>query len=295
MIEKLDDTRPLPVILKAVPDELLSSWLQRHAVFYGLTQSEFLRHLLPESAGRLLRAIDMRLPRSAAERLGRFFRCDHAEIRRMTHYDLAEATRWFLSPEPIQFCPSCRPRTLELGGKDAVLRGAQRGWRITCSVCGAKLSQLPETGEDDWRGADAEIAPAIWEEAAEGERLLEQFLTRSDEAAAAAVAAFRMLLVPRPHLPNAHPEQDYKLRAVDALLPGVDALAAKNNVPSRWKNHVIAPLRIRSSLLAGFRRLLEKPRPRFHILRSVTLGHYRLRLETLGEQATPILGPLWFS
>jgi predicted site-specific integrase-resolvase len=47
--------------------------------------------------------------------------------------------------------------------------------------------------------------------------------------------------------------------------------------------------------LAGFRRLLEKPRPRFHILRSVTLGSYRLRLETLGDQAAPILGPLWFS
>ena len=60
---------------------------------------------------------------------------------------------------------------------------------------------------------------------------------------------------------------------------------------TRWKNHVIAPLRVRATLLAGFQRLLEKPRPRFHILRSVTVGHYRLRLETLGEQATSILGP----
>ncbi|MGO9431565.1 TniQ family protein [Rhodoblastus sp.] len=297
MIEKLDHAKPLPVILKPVPDELLSSWLRRHATFYGLKQSEFLRHLLSDSAGRLLRVIDMQLPQSAAERLGRFLRCDQAEILRMTHWDLATEARWFVSPEPIQFCPACRSRALELGGQDAVLRGAQRGWRITCSLCGAKLSQLPKTGEDDWRGigADVEIPTAIWEEAAEGERLLEQFLTKNDEAAAAAVATFRMLLVPRPHLPNAHPEQDYKLRAVDALLPGIDAFAAQNNIPCRWTNHVIAPLRIRSSLLAGFRRLLEKPRPRFHILRSVTLGHYRLRLETLGEQATPILGPLWFS
>jgi hypothetical protein len=145
-----------------------------------------------------LRTIDTQLLRSAAEKLGHFFRCDQAEILSMTHCDLAEATRWFVSPEPIQFCPSCRSRTQELGGQDAVLRGAQRGWRITCSVCGAKLSQLPETGDDDWRGADVEIAPAIWKEAAEGERLLEQFLTLSDEAAAAALAAFRMLLVPRP-------------------------------------------------------------------------------------------------
>ena len=77
------------------------------------------------------------------------------------------------------------------------------------------------------------ITNKTWDDALEGEALLDHFLTANEESAAAALAAFRMLL--------------------------------------------------------------EKPRPRFHILRSVTLGHYRLRLETLGEQATPILGPLWFS
>ncbi len=149
MIEKLDDAKPLPIILKPVPDELLSWWLQRHAAFYGLKQSEFLRHLLPDSTGRLLHVIDMQLPQSAAERLGRFFRCDQAEIRRMTHRDLAKEARWFVSPEPIQFCPACRSRALDLGGQEAVLRGSQRKWRITCSLCGSKLSPVPKTGEDD--------------------------------------------------------------------------------------------------------------------------------------------------
>jgi hypothetical protein len=31
------NAKPLPVVLKAARDELLSSWLARHARFYGVT------------------------------------------------------------------------------------------------------------------------------------------------------------------------------------------------------------------------------------------------------------------
>jgi len=33
--------RPLPAVLKPVADELLSSWLVRHAAYYGVTASFF--------------------------------------------------------------------------------------------------------------------------------------------------------------------------------------------------------------------------------------------------------------
>ena len=33
------NAKPLPVVLKAARDELLSSWLARHARFYGVTGS----------------------------------------------------------------------------------------------------------------------------------------------------------------------------------------------------------------------------------------------------------------
>ncbi|MGA8170530.1 MAG: TniQ family protein [Methylocystis sp.] len=297
MIKRLDDAKPLPVILKPVPDELLSSWLSRHAAFYGMEQLEFLRHLLPDSHVRRLHAVDTDLSQSAAEKLGHFFRRDQAEVRRMTHCDLAREAKWFISPEPIQSCPSCRSRAPDFERQEAILRNSQRGWRITCSLCGRALAPLSASDDIDigTESADTDVSPSTWDEAVEGERLLNQFLTDNEKAAAAAVAAFRMLLVPRPRLPSMAAWQPCKLHAVDALAPGFDALAERKNAGIRWKNHVIAPLRVRATLLAGFQRLLEKPRPRFHILRSVTLGHYRLRLETLGEQATPILGPLWFS
>ena len=36
--------RPFPVVLPALPDELLSSWFQRHANFYGVSGGWLLRH-----------------------------------------------------------------------------------------------------------------------------------------------------------------------------------------------------------------------------------------------------------
>ena len=38
MIDGEDDAHmPLPVVLRPVEDELLSSWLARHAAYYGVT------------------------------------------------------------------------------------------------------------------------------------------------------------------------------------------------------------------------------------------------------------------
>jgi hypothetical protein len=35
----------LPVVLKAQPDEILSSWLHCHTIFYGLTEPMFISWL----------------------------------------------------------------------------------------------------------------------------------------------------------------------------------------------------------------------------------------------------------
>ena len=39
------NAKPLPVVLKAARDELLSSWLARHAKFYGVTGPFFAKWL----------------------------------------------------------------------------------------------------------------------------------------------------------------------------------------------------------------------------------------------------------
>ena len=50
--------RPLPVVLDPTPDELLSSWLHRHAAFYGLTEPMLISWLKLES--KKLRSLDFR-------------------------------------------------------------------------------------------------------------------------------------------------------------------------------------------------------------------------------------------
>ena len=47
MIDGEDDAhRPLPVVLRPVEDELLSSWLARHAAYYGVTGPFFAKWLM---------------------------------------------------------------------------------------------------------------------------------------------------------------------------------------------------------------------------------------------------------
>ena len=58
------NAKPLPVVLKAARDELLSSWLARHARFYGVTGSFFAKWL-----GLRLQTLRTRLsPRLGASR-----------------------------------------------------------------------------------------------------------------------------------------------------------------------------------------------------------------------------------
>ena len=212
----------------------------------------------------------------------------------MTHSDLANGARWFLSQKPIQTCNPCRLRPLDLNAREASPRYSYRGWRITCPLCSSKLSALPVGDDAQQDGADPHPPAAAWDEAHEGERRLDQFLT-ADETAASAVAAFRMLLVPRASPLVEIDRARFMPRAIGAIVPWFDECAKQPKMSDGWKNHLIVPLPLRVGMLVGFRWLLEKPRPRFHILRSITLGNYRLQLETLGAKATPILGPLWFS
>jgi hypothetical protein len=59
MTEGLEPRRQLPIILLPVSDELLYSWITRHATFYGVPPLIMLRHCLPEASS--LRAADFRL------------------------------------------------------------------------------------------------------------------------------------------------------------------------------------------------------------------------------------------
>ena len=79
------NAKPLPVVLKAARDELLSSWLARHARFYGVTGPFFAKWL---GLGDIrLSALDYRLGLGQVARLAEKFRCDPTALIDMTHID----------------------------------------------------------------------------------------------------------------------------------------------------------------------------------------------------------------
>jgi hypothetical protein len=100
-----------------------------------------------------------------------------------------------------------------------------------------------------------------------------------------------MLLVPRHGPFGDDHRQGPRPRALGVLVPGFEDIIAHYE----WAKHVMVPLQARPALLAGFRRLIEKPRPKFWILCAAMVGAYRLRFETLAANATPVLGRLKFS
>lgn len=83
MIVSRGAIRPLPVVLPALPNELLSSWLRRHADFYRVSGRIMLRHCLPDASS--LRELDLSLTDCDQNRLGEMLRCDPLAIRNMTH------------------------------------------------------------------------------------------------------------------------------------------------------------------------------------------------------------------
>lgn len=75
--------RPLPVVLRPQPDELLSSWLKRHAAYYGVTRRRMLDHvgILPLS----VEALDREITLGQQIMLAGYFRRQPCEIAAMSY------------------------------------------------------------------------------------------------------------------------------------------------------------------------------------------------------------------
>lgn len=97
--------RRLPVRLPPHSDELLSSWIGRHAAFYAVPPLVMLRHCLPEAPS--LRAADLHLSSDQEARLANIFGTEPAAVHRITFVNVAEPSRRLIATRPTQFCPSC--------------------------------------------------------------------------------------------------------------------------------------------------------------------------------------------
>jgi len=129
----------LPVVLPPVTGELFSSWIARHAAFYGVPALTMLRHCLPEAVS--LHIADRTLSRDQAGRLAEMFSVDAKSVRRMTFANVQSSAHRFIAKEPIQRCHSCDSGTSNPG---PTVRSQLQGWRITCPHCGRPLQDLAQ-------------------------------------------------------------------------------------------------------------------------------------------------------
>ena len=98
-------TEPLPVSLPPLRGELLSSWISRHADFYGVTSSTMLRHGLPEATS--LGAIDLCLTKAQADRIAGMFGVSPKVVRGLSLADAPKAAHRFIAKSPAQRCACC--------------------------------------------------------------------------------------------------------------------------------------------------------------------------------------------
>lgn len=269
MIRELG-TKPLPVILKPVPDELLSSWIARHASFYGVSPLTMLRHAIPEA--KSLRLIDTMLGPTAAHHIARLFRTQSSAIVAMTTSGLPRSAARLVAPRPIQCCYACAEQNSWQGATTAVQRSWTEGWRITCPVCG-------KPQQDNRDAASALTSPpspfeGLWEDALHGERLIDQALRGSAAGWASPIDIARLLLVRRCPKPFRHgPSIDHST-ILGAVVQGFDECMAQQGFPRPTIARPILPIGLRIALLAGVSIVYQEGPKLVSELQRQTLGAY---------------------
>ncbi|WP_234839313.1 TniQ family protein [Sinorhizobium medicae] len=93
-------SRQLPVTLAPHTDELLPSWISRHAEFYAVPPLTMLRHCLPE--GSSLHAADRSLNGDQVIQLAAILSTEPATVRRMTFANIAPSSRRLIAGKPLQ-------------------------------------------------------------------------------------------------------------------------------------------------------------------------------------------------
>lgn len=187
-------TKGLPVVLKPVEDELLSSWIARHAGYYSVSPLAMLRHCLPDAIS--LRAVDLRLSSEQTDRIAHIFHSTPAEIRRMSHADIPQDAARLLVPRATQICLVCAQDNARRDLAAARLRSSLEGWRVTCRVCGSALIELDERGHSRPQERLATFAH-LWHEALRGQNLFEDAIINNNWPWASPIHILRLLLVRR--------------------------------------------------------------------------------------------------
>ncbi|WP_296711683.1 TniQ family protein [Rhodoblastus sp.] len=253
------NAKPLPVVLKAARDELLSSWLARHARFYGVTGPFFAKWL---GLGNMrLSTLDHRLGLGQVARLTEKFRCDPAALISMTHINKrdGQVCNLISRGRAAQICYPCADRYAQDRAEGAVSKHWSKAWRITCPTCG-----LAFTDTNEHRGSRATLLETtpfedLWSEAIAGEQIVEQYLADGKHSEHSPIAILQLLLVQtwKPITGNLeHPGVGWVL---GTLFPHFDARARPIKRRVTHTAMTTLPIEFRPALLAGLARVLANP------------------------------------
>ncbi|MEC7795274.1 MAG: TniQ family protein [Pseudomonadota bacterium] len=255
----------LPVVLPPVPGELFSSWIARHAAFYGVPSLTMLRHCLPEAVS--LHIADRTLSRDQAGRLAEMFSMDAKTVRQMTFANLQRTAHRFISKEPIQRCASCKSGTSDPG---PILRCDLQGWRITCPHCSRPFQDSAQC--DRGRPFDQYHAAAL-----RGEKLLNDDAERDIQTWTSPLELARLLLMRRVPWPLPRDAELWRYRVLGVVITDLDDVIAREGSFPPSPKHPIVPLHIRPALLAGVA-IVERVGPEMlQMLQAHTFGHNRNR------------------
>jgi hypothetical protein len=266
-------SRQLPVRLPPFTDELLSSWLCRHATFYAVPPLVMLQHCLPEAIS--LRAADLDLSADQAGHLGNALSIEPSAVRGMTFAAVNRTSRRLIGAKPLQSCIHCAPARSDY---KPILRSQLLGWRVTCPLCGELLSD-PD---------GFEVASPFFkyrQAALHGERLLDAEAERGKWTWASPVDIARLLLMRRVPKPPPDEAEFWRFRVLGAIVPEFDDLVAVKPASLPTSGTPILPLHLRPALLAGVA-IVDRAGPGIlPMLHSHTMGGNRARFGELAERS----------
>ena len=276
--------RPLPVVLKPVADELLSSWLVRHAAYYGVTGSFFAQWLMLGT--RNLSALDHRLGLAQVARLSekpplRSSRPHRDDVRRRAGpircVDLPGQGSANFSNVPRSACARGRlwrgPETLA----ESLACHLPRLWR-------APIRDTNERPDASETLRDTSPFGCLWSEALTGEAMIERFLRGDTSFERSPIALVRALLVQTWRPCGSNGRDPTRGWALGTLFPEFDELARP--IKRRVNHTAVAalPISFRPALLAGLSRAIAHPAT-LDAIRDETIFRGRAAFERLCEEA----------
>jgi len=263
--------RQLPVRLPPHSDELLSSWISRHADFYAVPPLVMLRHCLPEAFS--LRTADLRLSSDQEIRLASMFATEPAVINRMTFGNISQSSHRLIAVRPTQICTNCSSQHRKPA---PILRSQLLGWRITCALCATQLSS--PGGRERPFPFRQYCGAALY-----GEKLLDDEAERGIATWSSPTDIARLLLmrrIPRP-IPREHDLG--RFRVLGAIIPDLDRVIAAEQEDLPTPAKPILPVHMRPALLAGIA-IVERAGPEMlRMLRGHMIGENKVRFTDAAE------------